>query len=80
VRRRGYALVEGHVHEDATGVAVPVRGTLNEVAAALSVIVPNDGHAQAHVPVLLAAARGIGRSLTAAATKTPFRDTAVTTD
>ena len=63
VRRRGYALVEGHVHEDATGVAVPVRGALNEVVAALSVIVPNDGHAQAHVPVLLAAARGISRSL-----------------
>src|SRR5918992_1360229 len=63
VRRRGYALVEGHVHEDATGVAVPVRGALGEVVAALSVIVPNDGHAQAHVPVLLAAARGISRSL-----------------
>jgi DNA-binding IclR family transcriptional regulator len=64
--RRGYALVEGHVHEDAAGVAVPVRGALNEVVAALSVIVPNDGHAQTHVPVLLAAARGISRSLASA--------------
>lgn len=65
-RRLGYALVEGHVHEDAAGVAVPVRGALNEVVAALSVIVPNNGHAEANVPVLLAAARGIGRSLAAA--------------
>ena len=63
VRRRGYALLPGHVHEDATGIAVPVRDALNEVVAALSVIVPNDGHAQAHVPVLLAAARGISRTL-----------------
>ena len=65
-RHRGYALVEGHVHEEAAGVAVPVRGALNEVVAALSVIVPNDGHAQTKVPVLLAAARGISRSLTSA--------------
>lgn len=65
-RRLGYALTEGHVHEDAAGVAVPVRGVLNEVVAALSVIVPNNGHAQANVPVLLAAARGISRSLAAA--------------
>ena len=64
MRRRGYALLPGHVHEDATGIAVPVRNGLGEVVAALSVIVPNDGRAQAHVPVLLAAARGLSRSLT----------------
>jgi DNA-binding IclR family transcriptional regulator len=62
-RRRGYALVEGHIHEDTAGVAVPVRDGLNGVVAALSVIVPNDGRAPAHVPLLLAAARGIGRAL-----------------
>jgi DNA-binding IclR family transcriptional regulator len=62
-RRRGYAVLPGHVHEDAAGVAVPVRNALNDVVAALSVIVPNDGRAQAHVPVLLAAARGLSRSL-----------------
>ena len=65
-RRRGYALLPGHVHEDAAGVAVPVRNALNDVVAALSVIVPNDGRAQAHVPVLLAAARGLSRSLASA--------------
>ncbi|MGY1814062.1 IclR family transcriptional regulator [Blastococcus sp. SYSU D00820] len=62
-RRRGYALLAGHVHEEATGVAVPVRNGLSEVVAALSVIVPNDGRAAATVPVLMAAARGIGRAL-----------------
>ena len=60
---RGYAIVAGHAHEDATGVAVPVRDKLTRVVAALSVIVPNDGNAHVHVPVLLAAARGISRSL-----------------
>ena len=63
-RRRGYTVLPGHVHEDAAGVAVPVRNALNDVVAALSVIVPNDRRAQAHVPVLLAAARGLSRSLT----------------
>jgi hypothetical protein len=35
------------------------------VVAALSVIVPNDGRAAAQVPALLAAARGVTRSLSA---------------
>jgi DNA-binding IclR family transcriptional regulator len=63
VRRQGYALLAGHVHADATGIAVPVRNGLGEVVAALSVIVPNDNRAVSAVPALLAAARGIGRSL-----------------
>lgn len=63
VRRHGYALLAGHVHEDATGIAVPIRDGLGEVVAALSVIVPNDERAVAAVPVLLAAARGVSRSL-----------------
>ena len=63
VRRREYALLAGHVHPDATGIAVPVRDGLGEVVAALSVIVPNDARAVSTVPALLAAARGIGRSL-----------------
>jgi DNA-binding IclR family transcriptional regulator len=64
VRRQGWVLLPGHVHEDAAGVAVPVRDGLGEVVAALSVIVPNDERAPSTVPVLLATARGIGRSLT----------------
>ena len=63
VRQQGYALLAGHVHEDATGIAVPVRDALGEVVAALSVIVPNDDRAASAVPVLLASARGIGRVL-----------------
>jgi DNA-binding IclR family transcriptional regulator len=63
VRRQGYALLPGHVHPDATGIAVPVRNGLGEVVAALSVIVPNDARAVSAVPALLAAARGIGRAL-----------------
>jgi DNA-binding IclR family transcriptional regulator len=63
VRRQGYALLAGHVHPDATGIAVPVRNALAEVVAALAVIVPNDSRAASAVPALLAAARGIGRSL-----------------
>jgi DNA-binding IclR family transcriptional regulator len=65
VRRQGYVITPGHVHPDATGVAVPVRNGLQEVVAALSVIVPNDGRAAAQVPALLAAARGVTRSLSA---------------
>jgi DNA-binding IclR family transcriptional regulator len=63
VRRQGFALLPGHVHEEATGIAVPVRGALGEVVAGLSVIVPNDGRAAANVPVLLASARGLSRTL-----------------
>jgi DNA-binding IclR family transcriptional regulator len=63
VRRQGYALLAGQVHEEATGIAVPVRDALGDVVAGLSVIVPNDGRAVAHVPVLLAAARGLSRTL-----------------
>jgi DNA-binding IclR family transcriptional regulator len=68
-RRRGYALLRGHVHEEATGIAVPVRNALGEVVAALSVIVPNDGRAQAQVPALLAAARGVSRTLSGSRTR-----------
>jgi DNA-binding IclR family transcriptional regulator len=67
VRRQGYALLPGHVHPDATGVAVPIRNGLGEVVAALSVIVPNDGRAVSAVPALLAAARGVARALRAPA-------------
>ncbi len=66
VRREGFVLCPGHVHPDATGVGVPVRGTDGTVVAALSVIVPNDSDARAPVPALMAAARGITRRLGAA--------------
>jgi DNA-binding IclR family transcriptional regulator len=63
IRRQGFVVCPGYVHEDAAGVAVPVRNGLQVVVAALSVIVPNDGRAMAQVPALMAAARGVTRSL-----------------
>jgi DNA-binding IclR family transcriptional regulator len=44
-------------------VAVPVRDGSGAVVAAIGAVVPNDGNAYVHVPALLAAARGIGRTL-----------------
>jgi DNA-binding IclR family transcriptional regulator len=44
VRRRGFAFCPGHIHPDATGIAVPVRQD-GRVVAALGLVVPNDGAA-----------------------------------
>lgn len=63
-RYRGFAVVHGGVHEEASGVAVPVSGSNDDVVAALSVIIPNaEGRVAPVVPALLATARGIGRAL-----------------
>jgi DNA-binding IclR family transcriptional regulator len=59
IRRNGYVICPGFIHEDATGVAVPVRNLDRRVVAALSVIVPNDGNSHAHLPMLFAAARSL---------------------
>jgi DNA-binding IclR family transcriptional regulator len=64
VRRQGFVLCPGFLHVDATGIAVPVRDETGHVAAAVSVIVPNDEHARGYVPVLTAGARQIERRLT----------------
>ncbi|MGD9525936.1 IclR family transcriptional regulator [Pseudonocardia sp.] len=63
VRRDGYAYCAGHLHEDALGIAVPVRDREQRVIATLSAIVPNDESARAVIPVLRAAARGVHRVL-----------------
>jgi DNA-binding IclR family transcriptional regulator len=63
VRRQGYALLRGHVHEDAAGIAVPLRDADGAVVAALSLIVPNDDVALARVPILQTAALAITRSM-----------------
>lgn len=68
VRRRGYALLPGHIHDDAAGLAVPVFDSLGKAIAALSIIGPNDDRLTAHVPLLLAASRGIRRALDPSAT------------
>jgi DNA-binding IclR family transcriptional regulator len=63
VRRTGSVVLPGHIHEEAAGVAVPVRDRRGAVVAAVSVIVPNDGRAHEKVPLLQTAALGIGRAL-----------------
>jgi len=73
VRRQHSAVLAGHQHPDATGVAVPVRDGGGAVVAALSVIVPNDGRGPALVPALLATARGITRALCEPSGTTPAR-------
>lgn len=74
-RYRGYAAVHGGVHEQASGVAVPVRGPGDQVVAALSLIIPNEESRVAPVvPALLATARGISRALGATAASAPTAD------
>ena len=51
------------MHEEALGIAAPVRDPRGRVIAALSVIVPNEAGAQAVVPVVRAAAQGVTRAL-----------------
>lgn len=65
VRRDGFVVCPGYLHPEATGIAVPVRDEHRRVAAAVSVIVPNDDRARDHVPGLAAAARRIEQRLAA---------------
>ncbi len=62
VRRDGHAYCPGHIHPDALGIAVPVRDARGTVVAAVAAIVPNDDQGRTVIPVLMAAARGIGRT------------------
>ncbi len=63
VRRDGYAYCAGFIDEETTGIAVPLRGPAGDVVAALSVIVPTGRNARMQLPALLAAARGISRTI-----------------
>lgn len=64
IRQRGFAAMPGVIVPESSGIAVPVFGPDNLVVAALSVVVPrNEENVPARVPVLMAAARGISRSL-----------------
>ena len=66
IRRAGFVCCPGHLHPEASGIAVPIRDGNRQVVAALAVIVPNDRHDADRVPALLTAARGIGRQLAVA--------------
>lgn len=69
VRQHGYAQLEGLIDEDTTGAAVPVFAALDgrdrkKVIAAIGVVVPrNFEQRNALIPVLLAASRGLTRSI-----------------
>ena len=63
VRRDGYAYTPGHIHEDALGIAVPVRDGRRTVVAAIAAIVPNEPEARGVVPALRAASLGLTRTL-----------------
>ena len=63
VRRQEFACLPGHVHEDALGIAVPVRDGRARVIAALAAIVPVDTARQPVIGVLATTARGITRAL-----------------
>lgn len=64
VRREGHAAVAGRIDADTRGVAVPVRDPAGRTVAALGVVVPRQLAADAAIaPLLMTAARGIGRSL-----------------
>lgn len=65
VRRDGFVVCPGFLHPEATGIAVPVRDEDRQVAAAVSVIVPNDDRARDRVAPLSAAARRIEQRLLA---------------
>lgn len=64
VRCQGHAAVVGRIDAEARGVSVPVRDGAGRTVAALGVVVPRRMAADAAIaPLLMTAARGIGRSL-----------------
>ena len=64
IRNAGFAVSDRQFELISTSVAAPIRGPDNSVIAALSIIVPaRDGTARGFVPAVVAAARGISRTL-----------------
>lgn len=68
IRRDGFAMLDGMLDDGTTGAAVPVFNALtgrNRTAiAAISVVIPEDfDQRSAVIPVLMAASRGLSRSL-----------------
>ena len=63
VRRQGFAFLPGHIHPDATGIAVPVRDPGGNVVAALAIVLPNDDTARSRIAVLQAASAAVSRAM-----------------
>jgi DNA-binding IclR family transcriptional regulator len=67
VRADGWAVCDGHIHEESRGIAVPVYGAHHDVIAAISVVVPNDGAPTLpHIELLTRAAHEISAAMRAA--------------
>jgi DNA-binding IclR family transcriptional regulator len=64
-RRRGFAVVDGHLHPDVTGVAVPVLDPVGRLIAALSAVLPLGTGATA-LPTLRRAAAALGQAISSA--------------
>jgi DNA-binding IclR family transcriptional regulator len=62
IRRRGFAFCPGHIHPDATGIAVPVRRG-GRVVAAMGLVVPNDDDAWTFSRPLVLAGLALSRAL-----------------
>lgn len=72
VRADGFAVADGHLHEESRGVAVPVKGPDATVYAALSAVMPNDGTSPLPViEILTIAAKGIEQGLREAYSPAP---------
>jgi DNA-binding IclR family transcriptional regulator len=63
IRRTRVAISDGLLDLAALSVAAPVTGPDGEVVAALSVVVPASHDARVYTPAVLAAARGVSRTL-----------------
>jgi len=61
IRRRGFVHCAGHIHPDATGIAVPLHDPDGAVVAALAVVVPTDEHSRQHIVAVRTTAAGIRR-------------------
>ncbi|GIJ49441.1 IclR family transcriptional regulator [Virgisporangium aliadipatigenens] len=63
VRLEGVVIIEGGVDLDALSVAAPIFDRTDQVAAALSIVIPASEPPAPYTPVVRAAARGVSRAL-----------------
>ncbi len=69
MRRTGVAIAVQQIEMVSLSVAAPIRGSRDEVVAAVSVVAPVEGGAQPYVPVMVTTARGISRALARSASR-----------
>ena len=64
VRADGWAVCNGHIHEESRGIAVPVYGAHQDVIAAIGVVVANDDTSPLHhIELLTQASREISAAM-----------------